>query len=130
MNIHKHGDGLKLSLTKDDFDFEFFTAGGHGGQNVQKTSTACRCSHRPSGAVGISRDERSQPQNKRNAFERCTKSDKFRLWAKTELARQEARVMDRPSVEQQVNAELSESNLLVHVHDDHGNWVKADKLTD
>lgn len=129
MKTSQHGSGLKLTFTKDDFDWEFFTAGGHGGQKQNKTASACRCTHRPSGASGISRDERSQPQNRRLAFERCTGSEKFKLWAKMELAKLEQRMLDKPSVEQQVNAEMAEHNLLVQVHDDHGNWVKADKLS-
>lgn len=119
-----HADGLKLTLTKDDFQWEFFTAGGHGGQKQNKTSSACRCSHKPSGSTGISRDERSQPQNKRLAFERCTGTEQFKRWAQNELAKQEQRLLDRPSVEQQVNAEMMPGNLRVEIQDSAGNWIQ------
>lgn len=115
MNICKHGDGLKLSLTKDDFEWGFFTAGGHGGQNVQKTATACRCTHRPSGSVGIARDERSQVQNKRLAHGRCVGTEKFRFWAKMELARAEEKQTGQITLEQRVNLDMMPGNIKTEV---------------
>lgn len=115
MHIEKHKTGLKLSLTKDDFDWDYFTCGGHGGQNVQKTATGVRCTHRPSGAVAVARDERSQIQNKRLAFSRCTASDKFRFWAKMELARAEERETGQMTTEQRVNQDMAPGNIRVEV---------------
>ena len=73
---------LLFSLTRKDFDLQFFRAGGHGGQKVNKTSSACRIVHLASGAVGESRDERSQHQNRALAFERLIASRKFQVWLK------------------------------------------------
>jgi protein subunit release factor A len=90
-----------------------------------------RCSHRPSGAVGIARDERSQLQNKRAAFERCTGSDKFAFWAKMELARRECAAGNGPSIKQQVEAEMAPQNIATHVRDGRGKWVEpVGKLVD
>lgn len=115
MNISKHKDGFKLSLTKDDFEWDYFTAGGHGGQNVQKTATAVRCTHRPSGAVGIARDERSQVQNKRLAHQRCSNTEKFQFWAKMELARVEEAHTGHMTVEERVNREMLPCNIKTEV---------------
>lgn len=106
MNVKPHKKGFKLSLTKDDFDWEYFTAGGHGGQKQNKTASAVRCTHRPSGAVGISRDERSQLQNKKLALARCVNTQKFEFWGKMELARVEEAHTGQMTVEQRVAQEM------------------------
>ncbi len=83
------------SLTAKDFRFDFFSAGGSGGQHRDKKATACRCTHEPSKAVGVSQDERSQLQNKQLAFRRCAESLKFQKWLKVEASR----LLGNPSLE-------------------------------
>ena len=61
---------LLFSVTRDDFTIQTFRAGGKGGQKQNKTDSGVRCIHNASGAVGEGRDERSQLQNKKNAFKR------------------------------------------------------------
>lgn len=77
---------LLFSVTKKDFEMQFFRAGGKGGQKQNKTSSACRIIHRDSGAVGESREERSQMQNRKIAFERCVKSPEFQSWLRLHTA--------------------------------------------
>ena len=55
---------------RGEVSIEFFKASGPGGQNVNKRNTAVRLTHRPSGIIVVSREERSQLQNKKIAFER------------------------------------------------------------
>ena len=71
---------LLFSVTKKDFEIQTFRSGGKGGQNQNKRDTGVRIVHRESGATGESREERSQAQNKKNAFKRLTESLKFKLW--------------------------------------------------
>jgi peptide chain release factor len=57
-------------LDPRDVRFEAFRAGGPGGQHQNKTESAVRAMHVPSGLAAVARDERSQHRNKAAALER------------------------------------------------------------
>lgn len=52
----------------EDIRYEAIKARGHGGQHVNKTCTAIRAVHVPTGISVVSMDERSQIQNKKMAY--------------------------------------------------------------
>lgn len=71
-------DNEEVEIKEDDLNWDFFRASGHGGQNVQKVSSAVRLTHKPSGIVVTCQNERYQAQNREYAL----KLLKAKLWAK------------------------------------------------
>lgn len=110
---------LLFSVTLADCRVDTFRSGGKGGQHQNTTDSGVRITHLASGAVGESRDERSQHMNKRTAFRRMAESERFRKWHRIECARRMGRF---DAIERETDRAMNPRNLRIDVQID-GRWV-------
>ena len=61
-------EDVEIEIRPEDIEMQVYRASGAGGQHVNKTSSAVRLIHKPTGVVVASQQERSQFQNKDNCM--------------------------------------------------------------
>lgn len=111
-----------LSVTIADCTVQTFRAGGKGGQNQNKRDTGVRIIHKESGAVGESREHRTQLENKRAAFRRMADSAKFKVWLNRML-------YGHAELEREVQAQMAKAQDFVTEVKRDGKWVGSDDPT-
>ncbi len=103
-------DSIEIEVDPSDLEWDTFRASGAGGQHVNKTESAVRVRHLPSGLVAECQQERSQHQNREKALQLL----RSRLYER-ELERQAA---ERNSIEEGKMANEWGSQIRSYVLDD------------
>jgi len=113
---------LLFSLTKKDFDVQWFSGTGAGGQHRNKHQNCCRLTHIASGARGTGQSNRDRISNQREAFKSLQEHPKFKLWFNQKVME----CLSKETVEEWVQRQMEPKNLKVEGKNEKGRWMEVE----
>lgn len=108
-----------FSVTKDDFNVDWFSGRGAGGQSRNKTKRCCRLTHIDSGAQSTGQSNKSQIANQKEAFRGILEHPKFKMWYNQRV--QEC--LSEETIEERVEKSMKPDNIRIEGKDEKGRWT-------
>ncbi len=98
VNVYPEVEDIEFELKEDDIKVDTFRAGGAGGQHINKTDSAVRMTHLPTGIVVACQSERSQHKNRASAL-KLLKARVYQKMKDDEEAKQKAKQASKLKIE-------------------------------
>jgi len=109
---------LLFTIEKKDFDINYFSGSGPGGQHRNKHKNCVRLKHKDSGAIAIGQSHRSRRQNLKEALHNIIKNGKFKMWHSSKVKEK----LDGITIEEKVNEMMKAENLRIEGRNKDGKW--------
>lgn len=113
---------LLFGVTKKDFDIQYFSGKGAGGQHRNKHQNCVRLIHKETGAKTTGQSSKSRIANKREAFNNMIKNVTFKMWMSTKTLE----ALGKETIEEKVEKQMLSKNIIVESYDVENNkWVEV-----